>query len=73
MIFKQSCLQSILVSFSVIRNFETLGKEMEGGVDVYNDSMEYYWNLSEQPAGLVSVFLKSSSCITLKVIPNQQR
>ncbi len=43
---------------------------MEGGADVYNDSMEYYWNLSEQPAGLVLVFLKSSYCIKLKVKPN---
>lgn len=34
---------------------------MEGSVDVYNYSMEYYWNLSEQPSCLLSVFLKLSS------------
>lgn len=34
---------------------------MEGSVDVYNYSVEYYWNMSEQPSGLLSVFLKLSS------------
>lgn len=34
---------------------------MEGSVDVYNYSVEYYWNLPEQLSGLLSVFLKLSS------------